>query len=98
MPRKTVKKKPKINSIKTIPDTQYKKLIQKRKSKKKLTKKQNKKLDDALFIRYCRCIKKLQYDTEITKGLEYPLCMSSVYTKRGFKPPKKVQLKCTKYR
>ena len=59
MPRKTVKKKPKINSIKTISDKKYNQLIQKRKSKKKLTKKQNKKLDDALFIRYCRCIKSI---------------------------------------
>ena len=96
--KKTVKKRPKINSVKSLSQKKYETLIRKRKSKKKLTKKQNKKLDDALFIRYCRCIKKLQYDPDVKKGLEYPICMSSVYTKRGFKADKDVKLKCKKYR
>ena len=42
-------------------------------------------MDHTLFIKYCRCIKKLKYDPQTEKGLEYPTCTSSVYTKRGFK-------------
>ena len=34
---------------------------------------------------------------EYEEGLEYPICMSSVYTKRGFKAPKNVKEKCKKY-
>ena len=30
--------------------------------------------------------------------LEYPVCMSSIYKKRGFKPPKGVTQKCGKYK
>ena len=26
---------------------------------------------------------------KIDKGLEYPICLSSIYTKRKFKPPKR---------
>ena len=31
------------------------------------------------------------------EGIEYPICTSSIYKKRGFKPPKTIQKKCRKY-
>ena len=76
----------------------YRKLIQKRKSKKKLTKRQEKQLDHDLFINYCKCIKKLKYSRKIETGLEYPYCISSIYTKRGFKVPRGVTKKCKGYK
>tara|TARA_Y100000361_G_scaffold24163_1_gene19222 strand:+ start:420 stop:743 length:324 start_codon:yes stop_codon:yes gene_type:complete len=30
------------------------------------------------------------------KGSEYPICLSSIYTKRGFKPPKRAIKGCKK--
>ena len=77
---------------------EYNILIKKRKSKKKLTKKQNKKLDHTLFIKYCKCVKHLKYSKKEKDYLEYPICTSAVYTKRGFKPPKNVRKRCKKYR
>ena len=65
---------------------------------KKLTKKQQKDLNKTLFVKYCKCIKTLKYNGKIKKNLEYPICMSSVYTKRGFKAPKDVKKKCKKYK
>ena len=76
----------------------YKTLIQKRKSKKRLTKRQKKQLDHELFINYCKCIKKLKYSRNIDTGLEYPYCASSIYTKRDFKVPKGVTKKCKNMR
>jgi len=91
-------KKKLIAKRRTLSKKKYKEYIEKRKSKKKLTKKQNKQLDDSLFTKYCECIKKIKYDPKIKEGLEYPFCTSSVYTKRGFKPPKDIKLRCKKYR
>ena len=76
----------------------YKTLSQKRKSKKRLTKRQKKQLDHELFINYCKCIKKLKYSRKIDAGLEYPYCASSIYTKRRFKVPKGVTKKCKGYK
>ena len=52
---------------------------------------------NALFLKYCSCVKTLKYKKDLQANLEYPFCMSSVYTKRGFKSPKGVTKRCKKY-
>ena len=81
-----------------ISKTKYKELIKKRQHHKKLSLKQRKQLDEALFVNYCSCIKSLKYDQKVKDYLEYPVCMSSIYKKRGLKPPKGVTIKCGKYK
>ena len=81
-----------------ISKTKYKELIAKRQHHKKLTPSQRKKLDHALFINYCSCVKSLKYDKKVKDYLEYPVCMSSIYKKRGFKVPKGVTARCSKYK
>ena len=83
---------------KLISKDKYKELIRKRQHHKKLTLTQRKKLDFALFINYCSCIKSLKYNDKVKQNLEYPICMSSIYTKRGFKSPKNVKKRCKKYK
>ena len=93
-----MKKKKSLKKARILSKKKYEEYIKKRKRKKKLTKKQKKELDHSLFIKYCRCIKKLKYDENTQENLEYPFCTSSVYTKRGFKTPKKIRIKCKQYR
>ena len=62
-----------------------------------MTKRDKKDLDRALFVNYCKCIKKLKYSKDYEKGLEYPICTSSIYKKRGIKPPKDITKKCKLY-
>ena len=81
-----------------ISETKYKELIKKRQHNKKLTLGQRKQLDHALFTNYCSCIKSLKYDKKVKDYLEYPVCMSSIYKKRGFTPPKGVTVRCGKYK
>ena len=81
-----------------ISKTKYKELIAKRQHHKKLTPSQRKKLDHALFINYCSCVKSLKYDKKVKDYLEYPVCMSSIYKKRGFEVPKGVTARCSKYK
>ena len=93
--RKT--KRRSIKKARTVSKGKYDKLVKKKKTKKRMTKKEKQQLDQALFVNYCKCIKKLKYSKEYEEGLEYPICMSSVYKKRGFKAPKNVKEKCKKY-
>ena len=81
-----------------ISKTKYKELIKKRQHNKKLTLGERKRLDHALFLNYCSCVKSLKYDEKVKDYLEYPVCMSSIYKKRGFTPPKGVTQKCGKYK
>jgi hypothetical protein len=81
-----------------ISKKKYQELIQKRQHNKKLTLNERKQLDEALFVNYCSCVKSLKYDPKVKDYLEYPVCMSSIYKKRGFKPPKGVTQKCGKYK
>ena len=99
IPKKTNRKKliPK-KTIQILSKQKNEKYIQKKQKKKKLTKQQNTQLNRSLVVKYCRCVKKLKYDTTTPKNLEYPICISSVYKKRGFQPPKKLTLKCNRYR
>lgn len=109
MPKKNKTKKRKQNKLKPkyslqkakkriVSKKKYQELIQKRKHNKKLTLNERKKLDEALFVNYCSCVKSLKYDQKVKDYLEYPVCMSSIYKKRGFKPPKGVTQKCGKYK
>jgi len=83
---------------KMISKEKYKELIKKRQHNKKLTLGQRKQLDHALFTNYCSCIKSLKYDPKVKDYLEYPVCMSSIYKKRGFTPPKGVTARCGTYK
>ena len=77
----------------------YKTLIR-QKQKGKLTKKKAKVLDKMLQNKLCKCIKGLKAknykNKKFKKGSEYPICLSSIYTKRGIKPPKRAIKKCKK--
>tara|TARA_B100001115_G_C15714017_1_gene346957 strand:+ start:140 stop:454 length:315 start_codon:yes stop_codon:yes gene_type:complete len=99
---KTKKRKPKYSLEKSkkrmISKKKYQELIYKRQHNKKLSLNERKKLDEALFVNYCSCVKSLKYDSNVKDFLEYPVCMSSIYKKRGFKPPKGVTQKCSKYK
>jgi len=102
MPKKDRTRKKKKYSLKKgekrmISKKEYRELIKKRQHHKKLTPNQRKKLDEALFINYCSCVKSLKYDKKVKDYLEYPVCMSSIYKKRGFEIPKGVTAKCSKY-
>ena len=100
--KKNTKKKPKYSlkraKKRIVSKKKYKELIHKRQHHKKLSMKERKQLDQALFVNYCSCIKSLKYDPKVKDYLEYPVCMSSIYKKRGFKPPKGVTIKCGKYK
>ena len=109
MPKKNKTKKRKQNKIKPkyslqkakkriVSKKKYQELIQKRQHNKKLTHNERKKLDHDLFVNYCSCVKSLKYDDKVKDYLEYPVCMSSIYKKRGFTPPKGVTQKCGKYK
>jgi len=99
---KTKKRKPKYSlklaKKRIVSKKKYQELIQKRQHHKKLSLKERKQLDHALFVNYCSCVKSLKYDKKVKDYLEYPVCMSSIYKKRGFTPPKGVTQKCGKYK
>jgi len=90
--------KPKKQLTKKLSPKRYKELIHKRKTKKRLTKRQKKQLDHELFVNYCKCIKSLKYDKAVKKGLEYPICTTSIYTNRGFTFPKGTTKRCKAYK
>ena len=79
MPKKNkTKKKFSLKKAKKrmISKSKYKELIKKRQHHKRLTPSQRKKLDHALFMNYCSCIKKIKYDKKTKENLEYPFCIS----------------------
>ena len=89
MPNKTIKKRRmKIGMSKK----KYRSLIARKKSKKKMSSKNKKKLDHALFVQYCKCLKQFKFRNE--ENLGYPVCMNSVYKNRKFKPPKNASRLC----
>ena len=91
------KKKKSIKNARMVSKKRYSQLIKKKKTRKRMTKRDKKDLETALFVNYCKCIKRLKYSKEYEDGLEYPICMSSVYKKRGFTPPKNIYKKCKQY-
>jgi hypothetical protein len=76
-----------------ISEKHYKELVNKKKNKKRLTKKQKKDLNDALSYKYCKCLHSLEKGGN-QKG--FPICMNSVYKKRKFDPPFAISLNCKK--
>ena len=64
-----------IRKTRTIGKKRYTNLIRKKRTKKRMTKKEKQQLNHALFINYCKCIKKLKYSKEYEEGLEYPICI-----------------------
>lgn len=83
-----------IRKARMISNKRYKQLL----SKKKLTKKEHKQLDRALFVKYCRCVKKMKHTNKKNqRGREYPICVHSIYKKRNKKVPKDLQKKCGNY-
>jgi len=96
--RKSKKVSLKAKTSGSISEEKYKELIRRRQHRKKLTFAERKKLDHALFIKYCSCVKTLKYNKDVKANVEYPICMSSVYKKRGFKAPKNVLKRCKEYK
>jgi hypothetical protein len=76
----------------------YQDLIEKRQHTVELSLNQRKQLDHALFVNYCSCVKSLKYNEKVKDYLEYPICLSAIYKKRGFTPPKGVTARCGKYK
>ena len=76
----------------SISEKKYKALLKKRRRyNTSLSKKEKKQLDDALFVKYCKCLKKFESEGD-SKG--YPICMNAVYKQRKIKPPKNAVKKC----
>ena len=97
-PTSTKKSQKKKTLMKKLTPEVYRDLIERRKSKTRLTPRQKKQLDNELFVNYCKCIKRLKYDTKTPANLEYPVCASSVYTKRGFPFPPGTLARCKHYK
>ena len=76
----------------SISEKKYKALLEKRRRyNTSLSKKEKKQLDDALFVKYCKCLKKFESEGD-SRG--YPICMNAVYKQRKIKPPKNAIKKC----
>jgi len=84
---------PKKRKLKlSISEKKYKALLKKRRRyNTSLSKNEKKQLDDALFVKYCKCLKKFESEGD-SKG--YPICMNAVYKQRKIKPPKNPVKKC----
>lgn len=68
----------------------YKRLLK----KKKLTKKEDIQLKKLMKKKYCSCLRKVRVSGSIKKGIEYPICLSSIYIKRNKKTPKNPRKIC----
>jgi len=76
----------------SISEKKYKALLKKkRRYNTSLSKNEKKQLDDALFVKYCKCLKKFESEGD-SRG--YPICMNAVYKQRKIKPPKNPVKKC----
>jgi hypothetical protein len=75
----------------SISKKRYKHLVEKKKNKKKMSLKQRKELDQALYVKYCQCLKKFEVEGD-KRG--YPICINSVYKNRGITPPKNAANNC----
>ena len=94
---KSKRSKKRIRNARMVSKKRYTNLLKKKTQKKRMKTKDRKELDRALFVNYCKCIKKLKYSKDYQEGAEYPICMASVYTNRSLKPPKDVAKKCKRY-
>jgi len=103
--KKPAKKSAKKQGKKTIQSRLTKKMsaslyqsLISQKQKGSLTTSQESRLRRELFVNYCKCLKTLRYNPSIKPGLEYPLCNSSIYTKRGFTVPRGIAKRCKRYK
>ena len=94
--QKRKQNKTKNRPVKHLTDERYQDLVQKRRSKKRISKSDNKSLDKALNQRFCKCLRTVKYSKKIKKGIQYPICMRSIYKNRGFEVPKGVVKNCSK--
>ena len=79
----------KMKSLKmNIDEDLYQKLL----GKKRLSKNERKKLDHALFVKYCNCIKGLKYGDN--NPAAYGICANSVYKNRGLELPPNAARSC----
>ena len=76
-----------------ITNKKYNELLKKRRTRKKMSSKEKRLLDDALYMKYCKCVAKLAYGKKIG-AKAYPICMNSIYKNRKLKPPKNVSRRC----
>tara|TARA_B100000212_G_scaffold296967_1_gene240535 strand:- start:550 stop:840 length:291 start_codon:yes stop_codon:yes gene_type:complete len=90
--KKTKQTKQKKRMILNMSKKKYTKLVRQKKNKKKMSLKNKKQLDHALFIQYCKCLKKFKFSNN--ESLGYPVCMNSIYKNRGFKAPKNISRLC----
>ena len=60
MVKKTKKKTRRQKFKLSISKKKYKKLVDKYKNKQKMSLKQRKELDQALYVKYCQCLKKFE--------------------------------------
>ena len=74
-----------------LSEKEYKKYI-KMKQKNKLSKKKTKQLKKKLQQKYCKCIQKIKNNN----NSQFPICTSSIYKRRGFKPPESLNKNCYK--
>ena len=75
----------------SISEKKYKQLITHRKSKKKMSSKDKKLLDKALYVKYCKCLKEFEFRRKVKRG--YPIFINSIYKNRGFTPTKNASKK-----
>ena len=78
-----------------ISDEKYQELRQKKLDNKKLTKLEQKQLEDTMYIKYCLCIKKMK-QKNMPKNAPYGICANSVYKKNGFEMPFRASFDCEK--
>ena len=63
-----------------------------------MSKKDKQLLDDALYIKYCKCLKKFEIEDKNKRvsGRGFPICMNSIYKNRRIKPPRNASRNCNK--
>tara|TARA_Y100001936_G_scaffold169889_1_gene166137 strand:+ start:447 stop:758 length:312 start_codon:yes stop_codon:yes gene_type:complete len=88
--RKKSLKKKKLSSKK------YKSLIKRKQKKKSLSKKDNEKLEDELYRKFCSCVKTIKYNKKTPKNSEYSICLYSIYKQRKLKIPDNAVKNCKK--
>jgi hypothetical protein len=94
--RKHKKKKTKRQARKPLTDERYHALVQRRRTKKRISKSDKKSLDKEMNQRFCKCLRAVKYSKKIKKGSQYPICMRSIYKNRGFDVPRGVIKNCSK--
>ncbi len=95
--KKTDTKQRKYHLTKRMSKAKYQSLIS-QKQKGSLTTSQESRLRRELFVNYCKCLKTIRYNPAIKPGIEYPLCNSTIYTKRGFTVPRGIAKRCKRYK